>query len=132
MSTGIHRGIKIVIETNTIFSLIILTLMIILGPTLFILSLFVESLGSYLFNLFPMDFYTDSTSMIAGFSKWQESWSGWWTVFIWCWTFAFASFTGRFVSKISNYKRFDDWDYNCSFFICYYMVMYNGRKRYLL
>lgn len=39
MSTGIHRGIKIVSETNTIFSLIILTLMIILGPTLFILSL---------------------------------------------------------------------------------------------
>ena len=108
MSTGIHKGIKIVSETNTILSLIILTLIIILGPTLFILSLFVESLGSYLFNLFPMGFYTDSTSMIAGFSKWQESWSGWWTVFIWCWTFAFASFTGGFVAKISKGRTIRD------------------------
>lgn len=73
MSTGLHKGIKIVGESNTIISVILLILMIILGPTLFILHLFVESLGSYLFNLFLMGFYIDSTSMIAGFSKCQES-----------------------------------------------------------
>ncbi|MEI0602712.1 BCCT family transporter [Brachyspira alvinipulli] len=108
MSTGIHRGIKIVSETNTILSLVLLAFVFLFGPTIFILSLFVESLGSYLFNLFPMGFYTDSTSMIEGFIKWQDSWSGWWTVFIWCWTFAFASFTGGFVARISKGRTIRD------------------------
>lgn len=102
ISTGIRKGIKIISETNTIFSVILLIIVFIVGPTVFLLSLLVESLGSYLFNLFPMGFYTDSSSLIYGFDKWQESWSGWWTVFIWCWTFAFASFTGGFVAKISR------------------------------
>lgn len=100
--SGISKGVKIISEFNSILSIVLLTILFIFGPTIFILSLFVESMGHYFVNLLQMGFWNDASSMVEGFTNWQDSWSGWWTVFIWCWTYSFASFTGCFVAQISK------------------------------
>lgn len=106
--SGVRKGVRIISELNSILSIILLTVLFIFGPTAYILSLFVESTGYYLDNMFFMGFYNDASSMIKGFTKWQDSWSGWWTVFIWCWTYSFASFTGCFVAQISKGRTIRD------------------------
>ena len=106
--SGVRKGVKIISELNSILSIVLLVVLFIFGPTIYILSLFVETTGFYLTNMLYMGFWNDSSSMIAGFTKWQESWSGWWTVFIWCWTYSFASFTGCFVAQISRGRTIRD------------------------
>ena len=34
--------------------------------------------------------------------SWQQSWNGWWTVFIWCWVIAFSPFVAGFIARISR------------------------------
>lgn len=106
--SGVRKGVKVISELNSILSIVLLTTLLVFGPTVFILSLFVESFGHYFTNLLQMGFWNDAPSMIEGFDNWQDSWSGWWTVFIWCWTYSFASFTGCFVAQISRGRTIRD------------------------
>lgn len=99
---GVNKGVKFISELNSILSIVLIATLLFFGPTNYLLSLFVESLGHYLDNMLYMGFWNDSSILINGFDKWEDSWSGWWTLFIWCWTFSFASFTGCFIAQISK------------------------------
>ena len=89
-------------------SLVLMAGMFVFGPTLYLLSLIPESIGTYLSNLFAMGLWTDAQLQVTGFGHWKESWNGWWTVFIWSWSLSFSPFVGAFIARISHGRTIRD------------------------
>jgi glycine betaine transporter len=92
--SGVHRGIQWIANINMLLAVFLLVFVFILGPTVFILNTFVESLGGYLANLIPMSFRS------GAFSD-GEFVSGW-TVFYWAWWISWTPFVGTFIARISR------------------------------
>lgn len=99
---GISKGMKLVSETNSILSVVLVLAALVFGPTLFIVSNITQTFGSYFMNFIPMSFWTDAPSTAQPLESWQQSWNGWWTVFIWCWVIAFSPFVAGFIARISR------------------------------
>jgi glycine betaine transporter len=92
--TGVHRGIQWLSNTNMVLAVILVLFLFVLGPTVFILNTFVESLGGYLANLIPMSFRSGAFS--------SESWLASWTIFYWAWWISWTPFVGTFIARISR------------------------------
>jgi len=91
---GLKKGIKILADINLALAFAAILFVLIMGPTLFILNLFVNSLGLMFQNMIAMSLWTDP---IEG-----ASFPGDWTVFYWAWWLAFAAFVGMFIGRISH------------------------------
>jgi len=92
--SGVHRGIQWLSNTNMILAVFLLFFLFVLGPTVFILDTFVQSIGGYLANIIPMSFRTASYGDSAFVSGW--------TVFYWAWWISWAPFVGTFIARISR------------------------------
>lgn len=99
---GVNKGMKRVSETNSVLSIVLMAAVFIFGPTIFIISNISETFGSFFYNFIPMSFWTDAPASAAPLESWQDSWNGWWTVFIWCWVIAFSPFVAGFIARISR------------------------------
>lgn len=99
---GINRGMRLLSETNSILSIVLVVGVFVFGPTVFILSNMTESFGAYAMNFAAMSFWTDAPSTAGALASWKDSWNGWWTVFIWCWVIAFSPFVAGFIARISR------------------------------
>ncbi|HEY0949565.1 BCCT family transporter [Nocardioides sp.] len=95
--TGIDRGIKWLSNINMVTAGALLVLVAVLGPTVFILSDFVQQLGSYLNNFFALSFRTLSFEGSDG-----SAWLSGWTTFYWGWWISWAPFVGVFIARISR------------------------------
>lgn len=91
---GLEKGIKVLSHFNAILAAIFVTLVFVLGPSLFMLKMLVNSSGLYLDNVIRMSTFMDPISN-TGF---VESW----TVFYWAWYLGFAVAVGIFIAKISK------------------------------
>jgi BCCT family betaine/carnitine transporter len=91
---GLKKGIKILADTNMVLAVLALLFILLAGPTLFILSISVNSVGLFLDNFLRMAFWTDPIRR-SGFPET-------WTIFYWAWWIAFAPFVGLFVGRISR------------------------------
>src|ERR671916_1408580 len=92
--SGVHRGIQWLANTNMVLSVFLLLFLFVLGPTVFILDTFVQSIGGYLANIIPMSFRTAS----YGDSEFVSGW----TIFYWAWWISWAPFVGTFIARISR------------------------------
>jgi glycine betaine transporter len=92
--SGVHRGIQWLANTNMVLAVFLLVFVFVLGPTVFILNTFTESLGGYLANLIPMSFRAGAFSDSEFISSW--------TVFYWAWWISWAPFVGTFIARISR------------------------------
>ncbi len=92
--SGVHRGIQWIANTNMVLAVFLLLFVFLLGPTVFILNTFTESLGAYLSNIIPMSFRTAS----YGDSEFVSGW----TIFYWAWWISWAPFVGVFIARISR------------------------------
>ena len=99
---GINKGMRRISETNSILSIVLVVAVFVFGPTLFIISNLSQTFGSFITNFIPMSFWTDVSITAAPLETWQDSWNGWWTVFIWCWVIAFSPFVAGFIARISR------------------------------
>lgn len=99
---GINKGMRLLSETNSILSIVLVVAVFVFGPTVFILSNMTESFGAYVMNFVAMSFWTDAPSTAKALGSWKDSWNGWWTVFIWCWVIAFSPFVAGFIARISR------------------------------
>ncbi|WP_081747599.1 BCCT family transporter [Arthrobacter sp. Br18] len=99
---GVNKGMKRVSEANSILSIILVVAVFIFGPTIFIISNVSQTFGSFFYNFVPMTFWTDAPTSSTPLASWQDSWNGWWTVFIWCWVIAFSPFVAGFIARISR------------------------------
>lgn len=93
--SGVGNGIRIISEWNIWLSIILLTVFIVLGPFKWLMSLFVTSLGEYLWNVIPMGFWTAN-------EEGNVAWQGGWTIFYWGWWMSWAPFVGMFIARISR------------------------------
>jgi glycine betaine transporter len=92
--SGVHRGIQWLSNTNMVLAVVLITFLFLVGPTVFILNTFTESLGAYLANLIPMSFRTAA----FGDAEWLSSW----TIFYWAWWISRAPFVGTLIARISR------------------------------
>ena len=92
--TGLNKGVKLLSSLNIWLALLLLTAVLVLGPTVYIFNTFVETTGRYLQNLVVMSFWTDTVG--------QSGWAGSWTIFYWGWWMAWAPFVGMFIARISR------------------------------
>ena len=91
--TGINVGIKRLSQFNIIVALLLLLAVIILGPTLYILSIIFTSLGTYFAKIRPLSNWVGRT---------DTSFLHDWTTFYWAWWIAWAPFVGTFIARISK------------------------------
>ena len=93
--SGIDRGVKILSDTNMAIAGILMLFVFILGPSLFIVNYFVDSLGAYLTSIISTSFWTDSFQSTNG-------WLSGWTIFYWAWWLSWGPFVGGFIARISK------------------------------
>ncbi len=91
--SGLNAGVKRLSELNINIGAILLVIVIIAGPTLFILDSFVQNIGGYVQNFFYHSFWTESYR--------QTNWQDQWTIFYWSWWISWSPFVGMFIARIS-------------------------------
>ncbi|WP_431710205.1 BCCT family transporter [Glutamicibacter uratoxydans] len=99
---GINKGMARLSSLNSILSIVLVGAALIFGPTLYIISNLSQTFGSFMANFVNMSLWTDAPLTTGPLDSWQDSWNGWWTVFIWCWVIAFSPFVAGFIARISR------------------------------
>ncbi|AZQ61780.1 BCCT family transporter [Flammeovirga pectinis] len=95
---GLDKGIRMLSEWNMRLALSLMVLMLIIGPTLFLLKSFVQNVGYYFYEFFELSFWTNSYKGVGQEKNWQNSW----TVFYWAWWISWSPFVGIFIARISK------------------------------
>jgi glycine betaine transporter len=95
--SGIERGVKWLSNANAVAAGLLALFLFVVGPTVFILGTFTESLGGYLTNLPAMSF-RDGVFDAEVASPWLSSW----TIFYWAWWISWTPFVGMFIARISK------------------------------
>lgn len=93
--SGIGRGVRILSEWNVLLTAVLLLFFVFAGPTQWLTSFFLNSLGAYVTNFIPMGFWTASAPS-------DVAWQGGWTIFYWGWWLSWAPFVGMFIARISK------------------------------
>jgi choline/glycine/proline betaine transport protein len=91
---GLDRGIQRLSQLNVTLAALALGFVLAVGPTLLLLSAFVENTGTYLGSMLEVMFR-------AGAYEGQE-WLGSWTLFYWAWWVSWSPFVGMFIARISR------------------------------
>ncbi|MCF8085564.1 MAG: BCCT family transporter [Desulfohalobiaceae bacterium] len=92
--SGLDKGIQMLSKTNIMLALALLGFMLVVGPTIYILEIFINTLADYFSSLFNMSL---STNPFRGY-EWTHSW----TLFYWAWWISWSPFVGLFVASISR------------------------------
>ncbi|OLT53350.1 BCCT family transporter [Cellulosimicrobium sp. CUA-896] len=95
--SGLGKGIKWLSNGNMVLAGVVAVLVLLLGPTLFLLREWVQSLGFYLQNMLRLTFDTTAFQGAVGL-EWQSGW----TIFYWGWWISWAPFVGVFIARISR------------------------------
>lgn len=93
--SGVSKGIKWLSEANLVISSILLLGILLIGPTTYILSTYLSSMGIYLRDFINLGMFT-------AISPGDIAWQGEWTVFYWAWWVSWAPFVGTFIARISK------------------------------
>lgn len=93
--SGIEKGIKNLSTINVVIAFCWGAFILFSGPTNELLSLMVQTAGSYIKNFVFVTFWTDANAT-------KGQWLEWWTVFYWIWWIAWGPFCGGFVARISK------------------------------
>ncbi|NKI26968.1 BCCT family transporter [Arenibacter sp. 6A1] len=92
--SGVNKGVKILSELNVRVASIIFLLVLILGPTTFILKSYIQNIGSYLIHFVDMATWTESLRE----TDWQKTR----TIMYWGWWISWSPFVGTFIARVSK------------------------------
>jgi choline/carnitine/betaine transport len=95
--SGIARGIQWLSNTNMVLALTLAVFVFVVGPTVFILNLIPDAVGSYFSDLGAMAARTEATGGDP-----MAAWLRGWTVFYWAWWISWTPFVGLFIARISR------------------------------
>ena len=93
VAAGLKAGIRRLSEINLVLAVLLMLFVLVLGPTLFILSAFGENIGFYIQNLPRLATWNE----IYENTSWQHDW----TIFYWGWWIAWSPFVGMFIARVS-------------------------------
>lgn len=91
---GLDKGIRRLSELNMTLAVGLLLLVLVLGPTVFILQTFVQNTGGYLSEIVSKTFNL--------YAYEPTDWIGGWTLFYWGWWLSWSPFVGLFIARISR------------------------------
>ncbi|WP_250690217.1 BCCT family transporter, partial [Erysipelothrix aquatica] len=100
--SGLHRGMKTLSNLAILGSILLVLLMFVMGPTIKIIEVTIESVGVYLNNFITL-------SLDLGTSNpekriWIESWK----IFYWAWWISWAPYVSTFIARISKGRSFKE------------------------
>ncbi|OPX55441.1 betaine/carnitine transporter, BCCT family [Oceanospirillum multiglobuliferum] len=90
---GLDAGVKRLSEINMILAALLLLFVIIVGPTLAILTGFVGNLSSYLQHL---------PALANPIGREDVNFASGWTAFYWAWWISWSPFVGMFIARVSR------------------------------
>jgi choline/glycine/proline betaine transport protein len=91
---GLDKGVKRLSQFNMGLAALFLVFILVVGPTVFILSGLTQSLGFYVQNLPELSLWTETFR--------DTNWQGSWTVFYWAWWISWSPFVGMFIARVSK------------------------------
>lgn len=94
VTTGLDKGIRRLSELNMGLAVILLLVILILGPTVYLLQTFVQNTGGYAADL------VRNTFNLFAYEK--TDWLGGWTILYWGWWMSWAPFVGLFIARVSR------------------------------
>ncbi len=92
--TGLDKGVRILSELNMRLGLLLLAIMIIIGPTVFLLDGYIQNTGDYFQNLLETGTWAETYTG----TDWQNTW----TVVYWAWWISWSPFVGMFIARVSR------------------------------
>lgn len=95
-TSGVNKGVKILSNINVVIVIVLLLFVLLLGPTVYLISSFTYGLGNYMNNFFDLTFNTH---------VYEEKTLPWfynWTILYWAWWISWSPFVGLFIAKISK------------------------------
>ena len=92
--SGLHKGIQLLSRFNVLLALAIAAVILVFGPTLFLVNTYTQSMGEYVSSFFAMATMTSETA--------PDWWMKWWTVFFFAWFIGYTPLMAVFVSRISR------------------------------
>ncbi len=93
-ASGVKRGIRYTSEINLSVASVLFLFVLFLGPTAFLISLFLESLGQYGSEFLLMS--------LRGPAFGDTEWMQLWTYFMMAWWVSWGAFVGVFLARISR------------------------------
>jgi BCCT family betaine/carnitine transporter len=90
---GLDKGVKRLSEINMVLALLLLLFVLVMGPTLDIVSGFFTGAAAYLANVVPLSNWIgrEDTDFLHG-----------WTTFYWAWWISWSPFVGMFIARVSR------------------------------
>ncbi|ELB2273741.1 BCCT family transporter [Vibrio parahaemolyticus] len=90
---GLDSGVKRLSEINMILAAMLLFFVIIVGPTMAILTGFFDNIASYITNI---------PALSIPFEREDVNYSQGWTAFYWAWWISWSPFVGMFIARVSR------------------------------
>ncbi len=90
---GVDKGVRRLSEINMGLAVLLLLFVVLVGPTLAILTGFFENLGGYLVNL---------PALANPFGREDANFTQGWTAFYWAWWISWSPFVGMFIARVSR------------------------------
>ncbi|ELU8563967.1 BCCT family transporter [Vibrio parahaemolyticus] len=90
---GLDSGVKRLSEINMILAAMLLFFVIIVGPTMAILTGFFDNIVSYITNI---------PALSMPFEREDVNYSQGWTAFYWAWWISWSPFVGMFIARVSR------------------------------
>ncbi|XYB76686.1 BCCT family transporter [Vibrio parahaemolyticus] len=90
---GLDSGVKRLSEINMILAAMLLFFVIIVGPTMAILTGFFDNITSYITNI---------PALSMPFEREDVNYSQGWTAFYWAWWISWSPFVGMFIARVSR------------------------------
>ncbi|WP_319535008.1 BCCT family transporter [uncultured Vibrio sp.] len=90
---GLDGGVKRLSEINMVLAALLLFFIVIVGPTLFIVTGFFDNILSYIENL---------PALSMPFNREDVNYSQGWTSFYWAWWISWSPFVGMFIARVSR------------------------------
>ncbi|WP_269620405.1 BCCT family transporter [Zhongshania sp. BJYM1] len=90
---GLDAGVKRLSEINMVLALLLLVFVVIVGPTLLIVTGFFENLAAYLSYL---------PALANPVGREDSNFASGWTAFYWAWWISWSPFVGMFIARVSR------------------------------
>ena len=91
---GLDAGIKRLSEWNLYLAIGLMVFVLMFGPTMYLISAYVQNIGNYLDQIATLTFNVDAFG--------DGAWVNDWTLFYWGWWISWSPFVGMFIARISR------------------------------
>lgn len=92
--SGVNKGVKILSQMNVGVAVIIFFMILVLGPTAFIMKGFIQNVGSYVSNFVDLATWSGSYD--------DSTWHNNVTLMYWGWWASWSPFVGTFIARVSR------------------------------